>query len=222
MRSESKLSRLLVPPALRVSALLLLGALPAAAQQDPMIKLDSRSRLAVDQTMDSLRQLGLSDAPLRSVALQGIRKGADNGKIVERVRQKFASLKTAFSILGKVSDDEIDAASTVLEAGAKPAQLAVFKTRQNGRSDLEAFTIWADLIYRGVPGEEASSAITKLWQDGADGPTYRRLWNDVQTDISQGLNPGAALQARVREAPIRPTAKSPTTPEGEVENQRSR
>jgi hypothetical protein len=214
MRSASKLSRLLVPPALRVGALLLLlSALPAAAQQDPMIKLDQRSRLAIDQMMDSLRQLGLSADPLRSAALQGIRRGADNGKIVEVVRKKFLNMKTAFSVLGPVGDNEIDAASAVLEAGAKPAQLSVFKQRQKGRSDLDAFTVWADLIYRGVPGEEASSAIAKLWQDGADEATYRRLWNDVQTDISQGLNPGAALQARVRNAPLRPSPK-PTTPEG--------
>ena len=83
MRLESKLSRLLVPPALRVSALLCLCALPAAAQLDPLLKLDQRSRFVVDQMMDSLRQLGLSDAPLRSTTLQGIRKGADNGKIVD-------------------------------------------------------------------------------------------------------------------------------------------
>jgi len=207
---------------LRVSALLLLCALPAAAQGDPLVKIDQRSRLVIDQMMDSLRQLGMSDAPLRSVALQGVRRGADNGKIVEVVRRKFINMKTAFSVLGAVGDNEIDAASDVLEAGAKPAQLAVFKQRQKGRSDLDAFTIWADLIYRGVPGEEASSAITKLWQEGADEATYRRLWNDVQADISSGLNPVAALQTRIRETPGRPTPKPPTTPEGEVENQRSR
>ena len=102
MRLASKLPRLLVPPALRVSALILLGALPAAAQQDPLIKLDQRSRLAIDQMMDSLRQLGLSDAPLRSKALLGVRVGADNGKIVEVVRKKFVNIKTV-RIMGGAS-----------------------------------------------------------------------------------------------------------------------
>lgn len=215
MRLESKLPRWLVPPALRVSALLFLGALPATAQLDPLLKLDSKSRFAVDQMMDSLRQLGLSDAPLRSTTLLGIRKGADNGKIVEVVRKKFLSLKTAFSVLGPVGDNEISAAADLLEAGAKPSQLSVFKQRQRGRSDLLAFAVWADLIYRSVPGDEAATAIAKLWEDGADEATYRRLWNDVQADISQGVKPGAALQARVREAPVRPAAaKPPTPPEG--------
>jgi len=102
----------------------------------------------------------------------------------------------------------------VLAAGAKPPQLAAFKPRQKGRNDLDALTVWADLLNRAVPGEEASSAIIKLWQDGADGAVFRRLWNDVQADISQGSNPGQALQARVREAPTRPTPKPVTPPEG--------
>jgi hypothetical protein len=144
------------------------------------------------------------------LTLQGIQKKVDNRKIVDAVRLKFARLRTAHSVLGAVGDQELDAASAVLEAGANPVQLAAFKPRQKGRNDLEAFTVWADLLYRGVPGDEASSAITKLWQDGADEATFRRLWKDVQADISQGLNPGAALQARIREAPIRPTQKPPT------------
>jgi hypothetical protein len=157
----------------------------------------------------------LSDRPLWSKTLQGIRLGVDNRKIVDAVRKKFANLRTAFAVLGPVGDSELDAAAAVLEAGAKPGQLAVFKQRQKGRSDLDAFTVWADLINRGVPGDEASSAIAKLWEDGADEATYRRLWNEVQADISQGLNPGAALQARVRATPVRPAAaKPPTPPEG--------
>jgi hypothetical protein len=54
---------------------------------------------------------------------------------------------------------------------------------------------------RGVPTEDASSAISKLWQDGADDATFVSLWNNVQSDILRGLNPGTALQNRIREAP---------------------
>jgi hypothetical protein len=214
MSLESKLPRWLVPPALRAGALLLLGALPVAAQQDPFIKLDQNSRFAVEAMMDSLRAIGLSDTVLRQKVYQGVRYGADNRKIVEVVRKKFINLKVAYSVLGSVGMAELDAASAVLEAGAKPSQLQAFKTRQRGRTDLDAFTVWADLISRGVPGEETSSAIIKLWQEGADEATFRRLWNDVQADISQGLNPGAALQTRLREAPVRSAPKPPTPPEG--------
>jgi hypothetical protein len=40
------------------------------------------------------------------------------------------------------------------------------------------------------------------------------LWNAVQTDIIKGLNPGAALQNRIREAPGRPASNKATPPEG--------
>lgn len=204
----------IVPLALRAAALIVLGTAPAAGQDDRFLKLDSGSRYAIEMTMDSARALGLSDAPLRSKAYQGIQKKIDGRRIVEAVRIKFHHLKTARDVLGGVDDQELDAASAVLEAGAKPAQLAAFKPRQKGRNDLDALTVWADLLHRGVPGDEASSAITKLWQDGADEAVFRRLWNDIQGDISQGLNPGAALQARVREAPVRQASKPVTPPEG--------
>lgn len=205
---------MLVPHALRAAALLVFSALPAAAQDDRFLKLDQASRFAIELSMDSARALGLPDAPLRSRAYQGIQKRVDGRKIVEAVRTKFRHLKTAFDVLGPVGDQELDAASAVLEAGAKPAQLAAFKPRQKGRTDLDALTVWADLLYRGVSGDEASSAITKLWQDGADETVFRRLWNDIQGDISQGLNPGAALQVRVRETPVRQASKPVTPPEG--------
>jgi cold shock CspA family protein len=121
-----------------------------------------------------------------------------------------------------VSEEELAAAAAVLEAGAKPSQLAAFRVRQKGRSDLEAFTDWADLLTRGVPRDDASSAITKLWQDGADDATFHNLWRSVQTDILQGLNPGTALQNRVRETPGGPAARKITPPEGQQENQSSR
>jgi hypothetical protein len=203
----------IVPHARWVAALLLLSALPAAAQDDRLGRLDQPCRYVFDLTLDSARALGLPDAPLRSTALLGLQRKAANREICEAVRTKFGHLKTALNVLGPVDFQELDAASRLLQAGAKPAQLAAFKPRQNGRNDLQALTVWTDLIYRGVPGEEASTAITKLWQDGADEATFRRLWNDVQTDISQGLNPGAALQARINQAPVR-TPPKPPTPEG--------
>ena len=199
-----------VPHALRVGALLLLGALPAAAQE---IKLDLNTRTTIEKMMDSLRALGLSDSVLRSKTFEGIQKRVDTKRLVEGVRAKFNLLLSAYSVLGTVDAGELDAASSVLAAGAKPNQLAAFKPRQKGRSDLVALTIWADLLSRGVPAEDASSAIAKLWQEGAEPAVFRRLWSEVQGDISQGLSPGAAFQARVRETPPRPT-KPVTPPEG--------
>lgn len=212
----------LVPRSLGVAALVAfaIGAAPLAAQYaDPyaaaLARLDGNSRFAIELVMDSARTVGLPDMPLRSRVLEGVQKHASASKIVESVRRKFSFLRTARTMLGQVSNEELDAASAVLEAGGKPTQLQSFKTRQKGREALEAFTTWADLITRGVPGEEASSAITKLWQDGADDVTFRSLWNNVQADISQGLNPGTALQNRIRETPQRTVTPASKPPEGQ-------
>lgn len=201
--------------ALRAGALVLLGALPAGAvlaqDSDPLARLEPRSRVAIDLIMDSAATAGVPTRPLLSKALQGIARKADDRKIVTEVRKKFNLLKVARTQLGAVDDEELDAAASVIEAGANPAQLVAFRERHKGRSDLEAFTIWADFLARGIPKEEASSAITKLWHDGADDATFHSLWNNVQADILQGLNPGTALQNRIREGPERtaPTAGKP-------------
>jgi hypothetical protein len=203
------------------------SATPLAAQAaDPLTaalaKLDPTNRFAIQVVIDSAKAIGLPDLPLRSRVLEGVQKHASGSQILESVRKKFSVLRTARTALGPVTDNELDAASAVLEAGGKPAQIASFKTRQNGREALEAFTVLTDLISRGVPGEEASTAIAKLWQDGADDATFHSLWNNVQADISQGLNPGTALQNRIRETPAARTATPQSKPpEGQQENQRS-
>lgn len=198
---------------LAVSALLLLGALPAAGQ-DPFSRLDPTSRNIIDVVMDSALVAGLPNRSILSRALEGIAKKADNRRIVDAVRRRLVSLRTARAVLGGVGDDELEAAASVLEAGARPEQLERFRRRATSRNDLEAFTVWADFLARGVPKDEAFSAINKLWQDGADDAIFHSLWNNVQSDILQGLSPGTALQNRIREAPTRPPTSAGKPPEG--------
>lgn len=216
MRHRVALSALL-----GAAAVLALGVAPLAAQDsDPFNKLEPNSRFAIELMLDSARTLQLPADALRSVALEGIQRKADSRKIVEVVRRRLQLMREARAVLGPVDDAELNAGVAVLEAGAKPSQLAAFHARDKARSHLEAFTVWADLITRGVPGDEASTAITKLWQDGADDATFESLWRSVQTDISQGLNPRESLLNRVRETPVRPPqSKSP--PDGQQEHERS-
>jgi hypothetical protein len=152
---------------------------------------------------------------LRLKAYEGIAKKADGRQIVAAVRRELIALRVARAQLGDVDDDELAAGAAVIEAGAKPTQLTVFRARIKNRSDLQAFTTWASLMFRGVPAEDASSAISKLWQDGADDATFVSLWNNVQSDILRGLNPGTALQNRIREAPSSGRAPPSKPPEGQ-------
>jgi hypothetical protein len=203
--------------------LLLAGALPAVAQDVDRISTQERGcQYAYAMIVDSATTLGLPTRSLRSVMLEGLEKKFECRKVVEVVRKQLGLLVIVRQTLGPVSDDEYDAAAAVLRAGAKPTQLQAFRARQKNRSELSAFMVWADLISRGVPSEDAHSAVTKLWQDGADDATFLSLWNNVRSDILQGLNPGAALQNRIRETPGRPSPSTVKPPEGQQENQSSR
>lgn len=211
-----------VPHALTVSlaaAALVLSALPARAQ-DPLATLTPACRRNVDLVMDSAVAAVLPTKSIMSKTLEGIARKIDCRRIVDVVRKELVNLRTARAALGSVDDQELIAGAALVEAGAKQEQLAVFKNRQKGRSDLEAFSIWADFLARGIPGVEASSAITKLWQEGADDAAFRALFESVKADILQGLAPGTALQNRIRESPGRPNTGKP--PEGTQENQSSR
>jgi hypothetical protein len=191
------------------------SALPLIAQEpDPLAKLETKDKFAIDLMIDSANMAGLPSNPLRQMALLGIAKRADGRQIVQAVRKQLNLLRTARDVLGPVDEQELAAGASVLSAGAKPAQLATFRPRRKGQNDLQAFVVWTDFLERKVPSDDAFSAITKLWQDGADDETFYSLFLNVRSDISQGLNPGAALQNRIRETPGRPSPGTVKPPEG--------
>ena len=198
---------------LRASALaLVFGATRAVAQDavvDPFAKLDPASRYAIELMIDSAKTAGLPDDALRSRALEGIAKKADSKKIVTLVRTRLGHLRDARALLGPVGPDDLKAAAAVLEAGVKPEQLAPFKNPPPKRSLVAPLTVMGDLVTRGVPKDEASSAIVKLWQGGAEESDFMGLFHGVESDILQGLNPGAALRNRVRDFPGRAPLKTP-------------
>jgi hypothetical protein len=207
---------------LATAALFLAGTQRAVAQDgDPLLKLDQQSRFTIDLLIDSARVAGLPTRPLLSKAQEGVAKHAEARRIVEACHRYLGLLRVARSTLGPVGEQEIVAAAAVLEAGGKPDQLRSFRARQQDRSDLQAFTVWADFLARGVPNQDASQAIAKLWQDGADDAAFHSLWQNVQADILQGLNPGTALQNRIRESPGRAPTTTGKPPEGTQENQSS-
>ena len=191
----------------------------AAQASDPLGKLDPVNRFTVDAVIDSARAAGLPWAVLRSRALEGLSKGVDNRAVAAAVRRRFTHLKDARAALGQVGDDELAAAAELLEGDKiKPEQLVPFRGAQRSRSPLVAFTVLGDLLTRGVARDEAMSAITRYWQNGAGDADFMGLFRGVESDILQGLNPGAALQNRVREFPGRaPSSIKPTPPTGEQE-----
>jgi len=201
-----------------------LASQAVAQASDPLSKLDPNSRFAVEAMIDSARVAGLPSRMLWLRAVEGINKGADSRRIVAAVRERFVHLKDARAVLSQATDDELAAAADLLEAKVKPEALIPFRNPGRGRSPLLALTILGYLVTRGVPRDDALSAISKFWMGGAGDAEFMGLFRGVESDILQGLNPGAALQNRVREFPGRaPSSIKPTTtpPAGEPETPNS-
>jgi len=180
----------------------------AAQSPDPLFKLDAASRFAIEATVDSAKALGLPWKFLLLRAQEGIAKGVDGRHIANAVKARFASLKDARAVLGNVSDQELNAAAALIDSRVRPEQLAPLKNQPRGRSLVSALTVLGDLVTKGIPAEEASSAIVKLWQGGAGDADFMGLFRNVESDILQGLNPGTALQNRTRES-LGPSGKIP-------------
>ena len=204
---------------LRTALLLACAALPATAQEpvtDPLARLDPTSRFQVELILDSARTLGIPDRPLRSTAMLGLSRHANPRTIVAVVRQTFNNMRVAKIALGSsISEDEYAAAASLLNAGVSSATLTQFRREKANQPLSGALIVLGDLITRhGIPRDEASSTILKMWQEGAGDADFYGLWTRVDRDILSGQSPGIALQNRVREfVPGRtPDNVSPSAP----------
>ena len=143
---------------------------------------------------------------------------ADGSKIVSVVRQYYVNLLKSREVLGNVGGTEIETGASVLTAGVRPEDLALFRPTTAGRSPTIALVYLADLISarHGVPRDDAVSAFAKLWKDGAGDTDFEGLWRRIDQDILSGVSPKAALQNQVRRLPARsmrpPTDQSQENP----------
>ena len=190
------------------AAAILLGALYplalTAQDSDPLSRLDPQTRFTVEVIIDSARVAGVPTRPLLLKALEGSAKHADNRHIIAAVRSQFRSeLDVRVALGSTLNESEWSTAVSALQAGVPLEALAKFRGERTGKPFTRALVVLTDLIQRGVPVPEASSAIMQLWQRGAADGDFYGLWKNVEQDILSGQNPGTALQNRVREYPGR-------------------
>ena len=186
----------------------------AAQEPDPLSRLDPSSRYAIEVMMDSAGRLGLPPEALLSKTLEGVRKGFPSARVVQVVRRYFGLLRDARVALGpEASLDELTAASGALLAGVDQPSLTKLHSSRKGRSILTPLVVLADLVSRGVPSNDASSAIIRWMQNGAGDADFMGLWKGVEQDIISGALPAAALDRRAREIPGRapPGGRLPPT-----------
>lgn len=201
---------------LLATVLLSLPAAAAGAQQASLLtRLDPASRYQIEVLMDSAARLGLPPDALLSKTLEGISKGAPGSRIVQVVRKHFSALREARAALGlSITLDELSAAAGALQAGVPRTSLATLHTTRKGSSILMPLVVLSDLVSRGVPPDDATSAIINMTQRGALDSDFAGLRRGVETDILSGASPATALDRRTREFPGRgaPGARIPVVP----------
>lgn len=185
----------------------------AGQEPDPLSRLDPNTRFVVEVIIDSARVAGVPTRPLMLKALEGSAKRVDNRRIIAAVRAVFhAELDVRVALGSTMNESEWTAAVSALQSGVPLEALAKFRGERTGKPLTRALVVLTDLIQRGVPVPEASSAIMQLWQRGAGDGDFYGLWKNVEQDILSGQNPGMALQQRVREIPVRVTPGSKIPP----------
>lgn len=196
------------PPAVRALiatlCILMMPLGPGAAQEPQLLaRLDPASRYTIEVLLDSAARLGLPPEALLSKTLEGISKGAPAPRIVTVVRRYFAALRSARATLGpEATVDELSAAAGALQAGVDPKSIVNLRSSRKG-SILTPLVVLADLVSRGVPSDDASTAIVGMSQKGAVDSDFMGLRRGVEQDILGGSPPGAALDRRAREFPGR-------------------
>jgi len=212
VRSCARVARLLLIPAL------LAAALPgqAVGQQSPILnRLDAPSRYQIEVLMDSAARLGLPPEALMMKTLEGVSKGVPGPRVVQGVRRYFAALRESRAALGpEISLDELAAAASALQSGVPPTSLSSLHTARKGSSLLMPLVVLSDLVSRGVPPSDATSAIIGMSQRGALDSDFAGLRRGVETDILSGAPPASALDRRTREFPGRgaPGTRLPAPP----------
>lgn len=184
-----------------------------AQDPDPLSRLDPNTRFSVEVIIDSARVAGVPTRPLLLKALEGAAKHAPNGRVIAAVRSVFhAELDVRVALGSALDESEWTSAVSALQSGVPLEALAKFRGDHSGKPLTRALVVMTDLIQRGVPVNEASSAIMQLWQRGAGDGDFYGLWKNVEQDILSGQNPGTALQQRVRDYPGRVTPGSKIPP----------
>jgi hypothetical protein len=194
----------------------------AAQDSDPLSRLDPTTRFAVEVIIDSARVAGVPTRPLLLKALEGSSKRVDNRRIIAAVRAFFhAELDVRVALGATLTESEWTAAASALQSKVPLEVLAKFRGERANKPLARAMVVLTDLIQRGVPVDEASSAIVQLWQRGAGDGDFHGLWRNVEQDINSGQKPGDALQQRVREVPVRAPPPGSKIPPASQEPQNS-
>lgn len=179
--------------------LALVLASQAAVGQDSRLaaRLDSATARAVSTVVEQARRAGLPSEPLVAKALEGASKGAPARRIINAVTEYAAALSAGRTGLGTgASDAEIVAGAAALLAGAPAAALGAVRAGRPRQSVTVPLVVLADLLTRGVPIDQATTAVIAVARAGVPDAGLLRFAQLVDADIRAGTPPAAAVVAR--------------------------
>lgn len=175
---------------------LVLGGVPAVAQDARLSRLDPATGQVIARLVDSARAANLPSEPLVDKALEGASKHAPGARIADAVRALLADLGRARGALGGGSEAELTAAAAALRAGVAPRALADLRRARGDALLSVPLATLADLVSRGVPVETAQEVVVALAARGVSDAGYVELRRVVEADIGAGVPPAAAASVR--------------------------
>lgn len=176
---------------------------PMTAAELPA-RLAPPTRQAIVHLGDSLRAVGLPDAPLYAKAAEGVLKGAADARILVVLRSLARELGDARAALGGGADEaELVAGASALHVGASPAMLRQLRETHGVAAGEVAslatpLVALADLLARRVPASVAAAAIDSLVARGAPSDDFAALRAAVERDIDAGRAPEASVVQRTQ------------------------
>lgn len=189
-----------------LAALALLVAAPAAHAQSARTpeerlgtRLEPATRAQVLAEVAGARRDGLPVEELVDRALEGASKHAPGPAIVNSVREVRHALGRARTALGSgVSDVEIEAGASALEAGVGSTVLANLRRARPQASLTVPLSVLTDLVGFGVPTDTAARTVLRLAR--AQDAALLEFQRDVERDIGVGALPAAAASLRAASA----------------------
>ncbi|HEX2779081.1 MAG TPA: hypothetical protein VHM30_06265 [Gemmatimonadaceae bacterium] len=174
-----------------------------AAGQDMRLsaQLDPATAARVGAVVDRARAASLPTEPLVDKALEGARKRADPGRILDAVSALAVRLDSSRAALGgATSESELVAGASALQAGIDPRTLRDLRAARGARSLAVPLVVLGDLVTRGVPADTASALILLVAREGLGDETLLAIQRDVQRDVRDGAHPATAAAIRARGA----------------------
>lgn len=204
----------LTPPAQLSRTDTVRAAPPTIAYTNPaptVAALDKRLsgdlRLQIETLADSISSVGLPAKPLIDKALEGAAKGIDDTRILAAVRNTAAKLAAARNALGTISPDELAAAATALDNGARSQEIVTMRNTLRGRNLVVPYTVLSTLVSRGLPATEAASIVVAQAKQ-SDDRALSAFGRDVENRVAKGLSVRTAVVEVITQ--LTPASGSPT------------